>query len=241
MPFVAKAIGHPIAKYASLLMSGKTLNEIGFTKEVEVNHVSVKEAVLPFEKFPGTDTLLGPEMKSTGEVIGIDINLSIAYAKAQIAAGQRLPLYGTVFISMNDKNKENIVKIAKEVSNLNYIIVATSGHFFKYLIFNFKKIGTCKYLKKRKISCEKIKKIHEGRPNVADLMKKGGIDLVMITSSGDEKDIRDGRDLRRMAVLMKIPVVTTVAGAKATCEALRALRSGKMSQMPIQDYFEIKQ
>ncbi|GLI71204.1 hypothetical protein VaNZ11_016323 [Volvox africanus] len=223
VPFVAKAVGHPIAKYASLLMSGKTLAEIGFTEEPIPPHVAVKEVVLPFNKFPGADTLLGPEMRSTGEVMGIDKEFSAAFAKAQIAAGQRLPKTGKVFISMADKYKPDIIAVARDLGNLGFGLVATTG--------------TATALRAAGVPCEQVFKIQEGRPNPADLMKNGEVSLVMMTSSGDQADLRDGKELRRLALSLSIPTVTTVAGARATAAALRAMRAGPLVQIPLQDFF----
>ncbi|KAI8463160.1 MAG: hypothetical protein J3K34DRAFT_527209 [Monoraphidium minutum] len=223
VPFVAKAIGHPIAKYASLLMSGKTLADIGFTEEPKPKHVSVKEVVLPFNKFPGADTLLGPEMRSTGEVMGIDYDFASSYAKAQIAAGQKLPKSGKVFISMTDKYKPFIVPVAQELVSLGFTIVATRG--------------TAAALTANGVKCEKVFKISEGRPNPSDLIKNGDVTMMMITSGGDEADLRDGKDLRRLALSMQIPIVTTIAGAKATSMALAAMAKGTLEQVPLQEYF----
>jgi carbamoyl-phosphate synthase large subunit len=224
VPFVAKAIGHPLAKYASLIMSGKTLAEIGFTKEVELNHVAVKEAVLPFDKFPGADTLLGPEMRSTGEVMGLDSSFAKAYAKAAIAAGQRLPASGNVFISMMDRYKEEAIPIAKELAEMGYGILATQN--------------TAKVLTDAGVpNVETILKIQEGRPNAGDLLKNGDIQMMFITTAGDEADVRDGRDLRRLALGAKVPLITTVAGANATVQALRGMKDGGLEQVPLQDYF----
>lgn len=224
VPFVAKAVGHPIAKYASLLMAGKTLEDIGFTEEPKLNHVAVKEVVLPFKKFAGCDTLLGPEMRSTGEVMGIDKDFPSAFAKAQIAAGMKLPTRGgKVFLTMADKFKSAAVPLARDLGNLGFGLVATSG--------------TAKILRDAGIPCEIVFKIHEGRPNPVDLMKNGEISLIMLTSSGDEVDLNDGKELRRLALTLDIPTVTTLAGCSATVAALRAIRSGPLVQIPIQDYF----
>jgi len=225
VPFVAKAIGHPIAKYASLLMSGKSLADIKFTTEPIPAHVAVKEVVLPFNKFPGADTLLGPEMRSTGEVMGIDKDFAAAYAKAQLAAGQRLPLGGKIFISMADKYKGDIVPIARSLVSLGYTVVATSG--------------TAAALKAAGVACEQVFKISEGRPNPADLMKNKEVTLVMMTSGGDDADLRDGRDLRRLALGLNIPIVTTLAGARATGLALAALKKGPLQMIPLQEYFSV--
>ncbi|MEW5307481.1 MAG: hypothetical protein WDW36_009875 [Sanguina aurantia] len=224
VPFVAKAVGHPIAKYASLLMAGRTLKEIGFTEEpIPTKHVAVKEVVLPFNKFPGADTLLGPEMRSTGEVMGIDATFAGAYAKAAIAAGQKLPSTGKVFITMTDKYKKDIVEVARDLGNLGFGLVATGG--------------TAATLRAAGIPCELVYKISEGRPNPVDFMKNHEIVLMMMTSGGDAADLRDGKALRRLALTMNIPTVTTLAGAKATAAALRAMRSGPLEQICLQEFF----
>jgi carbamoyl-phosphate synthase large subunit len=224
VPFVAKAIGHPLAKYASLLMSGRTLQEINFTTEPVLDHVAVKEAVLPFDKFQGADTLLGPEMRSTGEVMGIDTTFAKAYAKAAIAAGQRLPESGNVFISMMDKYKDAAVPIAKELSELGYGILAT--------------YHTAAVLRREGVqNVQSVLKIQEGRPNAGDMLKNKEIQMMFVTTAGDEADVRDGRDLRRLALANKVPLITTVAGAKATVQALRGMKEGGLEQVPLQDYF----
>merc|ERR1719409_1906604 len=215
VPFVAKAIGHPLAKYASLVMAGKTLPEIGFTEEVKLNHVAVKEAVLPFDKFPGADTILGPEMRSTGEVMGIDRDFTVAYAKAQIAAGQRLPTSGKVFISVRDSDKPAIVDVAKQFHELGMTVVATGG--------------TAKTIEAAGVPVEVAPKIHEGRPHIGDMLLDGDISLMVVTSSGDEADMKDGRQIRRTAVGLKVPLVTTIAGAKATCSAVKVLQEGALT------------
>jgi carbamoyl-phosphate synthase large subunit len=223
VPFVAKAIGHPIAKYASLIMAGATLKELNFTEEVKLNHVAVKEAVLPFDKFPGADTLLGPEMRSTGEVMGIDRDFNVAYAKAQIAAGQRLPTSGKVFISVRDSDKPAILDVAKQFHELGMTVVATGG--------------TAKTIEAAGVPVTVAPKIHEGRPHIGDMLRDGDISLMIVTSSGDEADIKDGREIRRTAVGLKVPLVTTVAGAKATCSAVRVLQEGALTMQPLQDFF----
>ena len=223
VPFVAKAIGHPIAKYASLIMAGATLKELNFTEEVKLNHVAVKEAVLPFDKFPGADTLLGPEMRSTGEVMGIDRDFNVAYAKAQIAAGQRLPTSGKVFISVRDSDKPAILDVAKQFHELGMTVVATGG--------------TAKTIEAAGVPVTVAPKIHEGRPHIGDMLRDGDISLMIVTSSGDEADMKDGREIRRTAVGLKVPLVTTVAGAKATCSAVRVLQEGALTMEPLQDFF----
>ncbi|KAM7263603.1 hypothetical protein ACFE04_001286 [Oxalis oulophora] len=225
VPFVSKAIGHPLAKYAALLMSGKSLHDLNFTNEVIPKHVSVKEAVLPFAKFPGCDVLLGPEMRSTGEVMGIDFTLAVAFAKAQIAAGQKLPLTGTVFLSLNDLTKSHLEKMAKAFIGLGFEIVATSG--------------TAHFLELKGIPVERVLKMHEGRPNAGDMVANGQIQLMVITSSGDALDQIDGRALRRMALAYNLPVITTVNGAMATADAIRSLKSSAINMTALQDFFDL--
>lgn len=224
VPFVSKAIGHPLAKYASLIMSGVTLPELRFTKEVIPKHVSVKEAVLPFEKFQGCDILLGPEMRSTGEVMGIDYEFSGAFAKAQIAAGQKLPLSGTVFISLNDLTKRHLAEIGRGFRELGFNIVSTSG--------------TAKVLQLEGIPVDPVLKIHEGRPNARDMLKNGQIQVMVITSSGDDLDSRDGLQLRRLALAYKVPIITTVDGARATMDAIKSLKNKSIEILALQDYFQ---
>ncbi|KAE8680127.1 Carbamoyl-phosphate synthase large chain [Hibiscus syriacus] len=224
VPFVSKAIGHPLAKYAALVMSGKSLNDLDFTKEVIPKHVSVKEAVLPFEKFQGCDVLLGPEMKSTGEVMGIDFEFAIAFAKAQIAAGQRLPLSGTVFLSLNDLTKPYLERIAKAFLGLGFHIISTSG--------------TAHFLELKSIPVERVLKLHEGRPHAGDMVANGQIQLMVITSSFDALDQIDGRQLRRMALAYKVPIITTVDGALASAEAIRSLKSSTINMIALQDFFD---
>ncbi|KAH7560978.1 hypothetical protein ACOSP7_016486 [Xanthoceras sorbifolium] len=224
VPFVSKAIGHPLAKYAALVMSGKSLHDIDFTKEVIPKHISVKEAVLPFEKFQGCDVLLGPEMRSTGEVMGIDLNFAIAFAKAQIAAGQKLPLSGTVFLSLNDLTKPHLERIAKAFLELGFKIVSTSG--------------TAHFLELEGIAVERVLKMHEGRPHAGDMVANGQIQMMVITSSGDDLDQIDGLKLRRMALAYKVPVITTISGALANADAIRSLKSNTVKMVALQDYFD---
>ncbi|KAK9138893.1 hypothetical protein Sjap_009487 [Stephania japonica] len=227
VPFVSKAIGHPLAKYASLVMSGRSLYELGFTKEVIPRHVSVKEAVLPFEKFQGCDVLLGPEMRSTGEVMGIDFEFSLAFAKAQISAGQILPESGTVFLSLNDLTKPHLANIARAFCTLGFKIVATSG--------------TAHVLELEKIPVERVLKMHEGQPNAGDMIVNKEIQLMVITSSGDELDQSDGRQLRRMALAYKVPIITTVAGALATADAIKSMKHRNFKMTALQDFFDVSE
>jgi carbamoyl-phosphate synthase large subunit len=221
VPFVSKAIGVPLAKMAARIMSGKTLAELNYLQEVIPQHISVKEAVLPFEKFAGTDMILGPEMRSTGEVMGIDTNFGTAFAKAELGAGQRLPQTGTVFVSMTDRTKMAIVPVVKEFIELGFKIVAT--------------VGTRKILQENNLDAEIVLKLHEGRPHVVDWIKNGQIQLVINTPSGQEAQA-DGRLIRRTTLAYKIPIVTTVAGAKATVAAIRSLQSQPLQVKALQDY-----
>jgi carbamoyl-phosphate synthase large subunit len=221
VPFVSKATGVPIAKLASLAMSGKTLEELGFTQEVIPSHIAVKEAVLPFSKFPGTDTILGPEMRSTGEVMGIDSDFGRAYAKAEMGAGEHLPLKGTVFVSMNDRDKAAAIPVVKEFIQLGFSVMATSG--------------TQRVLKENGLDVKQVLKLHEGRPHVIDAIKNRQIQLIINTPSGQEAQ-SDGRLIRRTALSYKIPMLTTIAGAKATLAAIRSLQNTDLDVKLIQDY-----
>ena len=224
VPFVSKAIGVPLAKMAARVMSGQSLEQLGFMEEVIPSHIAVKEAVLPFEKFPGTDTILGPEMRSTGEVMGIDANFGTSFAKAELAASQRLPMKGMVFVSMSDRDKSPVVTIIKDLIDLGFQIVATEG--------------TRKALMQHDLEVELVLKLHEGRPHVLDWIKNGKIQLIINTPSGEEARA-DGRLIRRTALMYKIPTVTTIAGARATAAAIRSLQSTPLSVKALQDYLEV--
>jgi carbamoyl-phosphate synthase large subunit len=221
VPFVAKAIGVPLAQIAARLMSGKTLEELNFTEEVIPKHIAVKEAVLPFEKFAGTDTILGPEMRSTGEVMGIDTDFGRAYAKAQLGAGQRLPTSGTLFVSVTERDKTNVVPIVKQMIDLGFRVIATEG--------------TQKFLQSQGLPVEKVLKIHEGRPHIADLMKNHEVHLVFNTPSGIEAQT-DAQVIRRTALSQKIPVITTLAGARAAAAAIASLQQGPLNVRSLQEY-----
>ena len=221
VPFVSKATGVPLAKLASLIMAGRTLEELGFTQEVIPSHIAVKEAVLPFNKFPGTDTILGPEMRSTGEVMGIDSDFGRAFAKAVMGAGERLPLLGTVFVSMNNRDKAAAVPVVKEFIDLGFSVMATDG--------------TRRVLQQHGLDIELVLKLHEGRPHVLDAIKNHKIQLIINTPSGEEAQT-DARLIRRTALTYKIPIVTTVAGAKATVAAIRSLQNTTLDVKVIQDY-----
>ncbi len=222
VPYVSKATGRPLAKIASLVMSGKTLIELGVTEELIPRHIAVKEAVLPFQKFPGADTLLGPEMRSTGEVMGIDSDFGKAFAKAEIAAGVDLATEGTVFVSMSDRDKVLTVPVVKDLVELGFKVVATSG--------------TQKVLEDNGIEgVEVVLKLHEGRPHVIDWIKNKDIQFIINTPSGEESQI-DGRKIRRTALDYKLPIITTIAGAKATVAAIRSLQTEPLEVKALQDY-----
>ncbi len=221
VPFVSKAVGVPLAKMASRVMAGKSLAELEFTKEIIPPHMSVKEAVMPFDRFPGTDTILGPEMRSTGEVMGIDVSFGRAFAKAELAASQPLLAEGTVFVSMSDRDKPSIIPVVKDLIDLGFKIVATSG--------------TCKTLVDAGFEVERILKVHEGRPHVIDAIKNGTIQLIINTPSGEVAK-EDDRIIRRAAISYKVTTITTVAGARAATAAMGELQQAPLEVKALQDY-----
>lgn len=225
IPFVSKAIGVPLAKLATKVILGKKLKELGFTKEIIPKYVSVKESVFPFNRFPGVDVILGPEMKSTGEVMGIDKDFGRAFIKSQIAAGQNLPRRGNVFISVRDKDKQNVVSIAGRLKSLGFRIYATSG--------------TAAILKKNAIKVSVLPKIAEGRPNVLDLMKDNKIQLVINTPSG-RIPRQDEVKIRSHVILYNIPYTTTISGAQATVNGIEALLKKDLEVKPLQQYHHVK-
>jgi carbamoyl-phosphate synthase large subunit len=202
-------------------MAGKTLKEIGFTKEIIPDFFSVKEAVFPFARFPGTDILLGPEMKSTGEVMGIDQSFGLAYAKAQMAAQPPLPSSGTVFLSVRDSDKEAATKIGQGLHKLGFKIVSSAG--------------TARKLTDAGIPCTALLKLSEGRPNVVDLIKNKEITLVINTPAGNVART-DEIQIRTSALKHRIPVMTTVAAAEASVEGIRSIRDHGLSVQALQDY-----
>ena len=224
IPFVSKAIGVPLAKLATKIMLGKTLKELGFTKAPEPEHISVKEAVFPFNRFPDVDILLGPEMKSTGEVMGIDKTFGLAFAKSQMAVGFKIPVEGTVFISVNDYHKDKIVSVAESFQKMGFKIVATKG--------------TAQYLKDRGIEAGVVLKFSEGRPNIVDYIKNGDIQMVINTSIG-RKSSRDAYHIRRGALVYNILYTTTIAGARAMCEAVSAIKKENWQVCSLQEYQNI--
>ena len=222
VPFVSKAIGVPLAKVAARAMVGRTLEEQGFTREVPINHIAVKEAVLPFNKFPGVDTVLGPEMKSTGEVMGIDTDFGLSFQKAQLGAGVRLPQEGTVFLSVNDRDKEGLVPIAQQLSDMDFRLIATGG--------------TCAYLKSHNIACNRIFKIQEGRPNILDAIKNGEISLMINTPAGEQSQAADP-EIRKAAVQYGLPYTTTLSGAAAAVAGIQSLKNNSAIRIrSLQDF-----
>jgi carbamoyl-phosphate synthase large subunit len=221
VPFVSKAIGVPLAKLAAKIMAGKTLRELGFTKEIVPKHFSVKEAVFPFLRYQGMDISLGPEMKSTGEVMGMDVDLGLAYAKSQMAAPPPLPKKGNVFISVKDSDKELVIPLAREFLKLGFGIISTSG--------------TAEILAKAKIKVKKVFKLHEGRPNVLDRVKNGDISFIINTPSGKiprEHEVT----IRNAALAQKIPIMTTVRAAQASANGIRSLQKTKLQVRSLQEY-----
>ncbi|HEX5079731.1 MAG TPA: carbamoyl-phosphate synthase large subunit [Geminicoccaceae bacterium] len=220
VPFVAKAIGWPIAKVAARLMAGERLADFAPPAQAR-RHVAVKEAVFPFARFPGVDLLLGPEMKSTGEVMGLDHDFGAAFAKSQLGVGNLLPAEGAVFISVRDRDKPAMVELGRTLVELGYGLVATTG--------------TCQHLRAAGLPVEQINKVHQGRPHVVDRIKDGGIALVLNTTEGQQA-IRDSYSLRRAALVHKVPYYTTVAGARAVVQAIAACRAHELAVAPLQSY-----
>jgi len=221
VPFVSKAIGVPLAKLAARVMAGKTLAELGFTTEVKIKHISVKEAVFPFAKFPGVDTLLGPEMKSTGEVMGIDEDFGMAFAKSQMAAGNPMPVSGRVFLSVKDKDKPGLLEVAQGLQNAGFSIVATRG--------------TADYLRKRGITVETVNKVTEGRPHIVDQITDMKIDLVINTVYGAEAQ-KDSYSIRRTTLVKGIPYFTTTSAAKAAVRGISAIKTRPLQVKSLQEH-----
>ncbi|MFQ5666518.1 MAG: carbamoyl-phosphate synthase large subunit, partial [Candidatus Binatia bacterium] len=221
VPFVSKAIGVPLAKVAARVMAGRTLEEIGFTAEIVPRHVSVKEAVFPFAKFPGVDTLLGPEMKSTGEVMGIGPSFGGAFAKAQIAAGTVLPEAGAVFISVRDEDKAPVLAPARRLAGAGFALIATRG--------------TATYLRRHGLQAATINKVAEGSPHVVDAIQRGSIAMVINTPRGRGSNL-DSFAIRRCALECHVPYFTTVAGAEAAAEGVELLQREALAVCPLQEH-----
>ena len=221
VPFVAKVIGEPVAKIASRVMAGESLASFKL-KQRKLSHVAVKEAVFPFNRFPGVDVLLGPEMRSTGEVIGLDRNFDMAFAKSQLGAGMRIPLAGTVFVSVKEADKSRILPAIKTLSELGFAIRATGG--------------THSYLESKGIASNKINKVQEGRPHVVDAIKNGDIHLVLNTTETKSSE-SDSKSIRQTAVMQKVPYYTTLRGILSVAKAIAAHKAGTITVKPLQDYF----
>jgi carbamoyl-phosphate synthase large subunit len=224
IPFVSKAIGVPLAKLAAKVMAGKKLKELGFTQEIAPPFICIKESVLPFVKFPGIDIILGPEMKSTGEVMGIDTDFGKAFAKSQVAAGSNLPLSGCIFLSVKDKDKKPLLPVAKKLSGMKFKLIATSG--------------TAEYLSKNGIEVESIQRISEGRPNILDYMKGEKVSLIINTPSG-KISREDEIKIRSTAVSQGIPVVTTIRGALASVQGIEVQLGQRIDVTPVQEWHKL--
>ena len=222
IPFISKAIGVPLANLGTKIMIGKKLGELGFSKEIYPKHFCVKESVFPFIKFTGVDTILGPEMKSTGEVMGIDPELDKAFAKAQIASGNSLPLEGVAFISVKDEDKnDTVLNIAKKLTELDFQIICTGG--------------TSKFLLENGIVNEKVNKVSEGRPDITDYLKNNDVQLLINTTFG-EKEVAQSFSIRRNTIIYNVPYFTTLAGAKAATGAIESMKKTGLEVKAIQDY-----
>ncbi len=221
IPYVSKAIGVPLIKLAAKIMTGDTLKGFGMTKEVQISHVAVKEAVFPFDKFIGVDVILGPEMKSTGEVMGIDEDFGLAYAKSQMSSNNRIPTSGTIFISVKDQDKSRVLEIARRLKNLNFRLIATRG--------------TAYYLADKGIAVEIINKVAEGRPHILDLIKNGKVDFIINTPGGVQAQ-KDSLSIRRSAIQYRVPYTTTISGARAVLMAVETLLKKDLSIKSIQEY-----
>jgi carbamoyl-phosphate synthase large subunit len=225
VPFVAKATGVPLARIAARVMAGKTLEECGLTAEPVVNGRFVKASVFPFVKFPGDDPVLGPEMRSTGEVMGVADEFGPAFAKASYGAGIKLPLTGTAFLTVNDRDKVHLLPAAAALVEMGFRLVATGG--------------TATFLQGNGLPCDRVYKVLEGRPNAVDLMKNGEIHLVINTPLG-RASYFDEKALRTTATQRGIPLITTLSGGEAMVEAIRALKSGPMTLKALQDIYPVR-
>ena len=227
VPFVAKTIGRPIAKIAARIMAGESLDgafaHYGEKPDLAaLSHVAVKEAVFPFARFPGVDTLLGPEMKSTGEVMGLDADFALAFAKSQLGAGVDLPRAGTLFVSVRDEDKVKILPSVKKLADLGFRVLATGG--------------TQRFLAENGVAAEKINKVLEGRPHIEDAIRNRQVQLVFNTTDS-QKAVSDSKSLRRATLMQKVPYYTTMAGAAAAAQAIAALKAGSLEVRPLQGYF----
>jgi carbamoyl-phosphate synthase large subunit len=222
VPFVAKATGVPVAKIGAWVMAGRPLAEFQLDDEAISRHVAVKEAVFPFNRFPNVDVLLGPEMKSTGEVMGLDTSFERAFAKSQLGAGVKLPREGTAFVSVKDSDKTAAVAMARRLTDMGFSVLATRG--------------TAAAIKQAGLPVTTVNKVLEGRPHCVDKILSGEIQLVINTSSGAQA-VADSFDIRRSALTHNVPHYTTVAGARAAVHAIAALKGGTLEVAPLQSYF----
>jgi carbamoyl-phosphate synthase large subunit len=220
VPFIAKAVGVPLVKIAVQVMAGKTLEELGFTEEPEVPGVFVKAPVFPFRRFPGVDPVLGPEMKSTGEVMGVSATFGSGFAKAWLAAGHKLPLSGTAFLSVHDRDKPSLLPIARRLAELGFDLAATAG--------------TAAFLEQGGLAVRTMLKVHEARPHVVDHLINGEVALVVNTPLGRASFEDDGA-IRRTALKYDIPCITTLSGAMAAAEGIAALQRGGLGVRPLQE------
>jgi len=225
VPFVSKATGRPLAQIAARIMAGKSLKELGIAGEIIPKHISVKESVFPFVKFPGVDTLLGPEMKSTGEVMGIDYEFGKAFAKAQLAANVKLPLSGSAFISVKDADKRHILESARKLSEAGFTLMATHG--------------TASYLESHGVPVSHINKVKEGRPHIVDALKSREIQLVFNTTLGPQS-VADSYSIRRTALMNNVAYYTTAAGINAAVDGILAMRREALDVTPLQEYYPAK-
>jgi carbamoyl-phosphate synthase large subunit len=227
VPFVAKTVGSPIAKVAARVMAGENLADAfgaygAVPDHRKLNHIAVKEAVFPFAKFPGVDTLLGPEMRSTGEVMGLDRDYALAFAKAQLGAGNELPRSGTVFVSVRDEDKPRVVEAVRILTDNGFKLMATAG--------------TADYLSEQGFAVERVNKVMEGRPHIEDAIRNRQVQMVLNTTEG-AKTISDSKSLRRAALMQKVPYFTTMAGSLSAAKAIAALKAGNLEVHPLQSYF----
>jgi len=221
VPFVAKVVGMPVAKIAARIMAGEKLADFDLKKR-KLGHVGVKESVFPFARFPGVDTVLGPEMRSTGEVMGIDRSFEVAFAKSQLGGGTRVPRKGTVFVSVREIDKTRIADAVRLLFSLGFKVMATSG--------------TQRFLADKGVPTEKVNKVLEGRPHIVDAITNGEVQLVFNTTEGPQA-LADSRSLRRAALLHKVPYYTTLSGAVAAAQGIRAYRDGDLEVRTLQSYF----
>jgi len=223
VPFVSKATNLAMAKVASKIMAGAKIKDMGIKDPLAgLTYTSVKESVLPFSRFSGVDIILGPEMMSTGEVMGISEDFGVAFAKAQAGAGQTLPRKGKVFISVQDSDKRNIVFLAKKLYDLGFAIIATTG--------------TAKILRNNGIKVEVVKKMHEGSPNVLDMVKNSAVDLIINTPQG-KKPHKDGAEIRSAAIMKGIPCITTLAGTQASVNGIESMLKSELTVTSLQEYY----